>query len=119
VSCHTSRWATGSGRHARGQGHAGSVPDHVPARVDPEQAAAAIAGAPSTRDLTGGVDQPADGLCPLKAKAYRLDPVPGIPAQYFTYIVYDRDLFEEGSIANLSASIIGNVFGFKPLKRCG
>jgi ribulose-bisphosphate carboxylase large chain len=45
--------------------------------------------------------------------------VPGIPAQYFTYIVYDRDLFEEGSIANLSASIIGNVFGFKPLKRCG
>ena len=24
--------------------------------------------------------------------------------------------FEEGSIANLTASIIGNVFGFKPLK---
>src|SRR5690606_12337490 len=36
--------------------------------------------------------------------------------QYFAYIAYDLDLFEPGSIANLSASIIGNVFGFKPLK---
>lgn len=31
-------------------------------------------------------------------------------------IAYDIDLFEEGSIANLTSSIIGNVFGFKPLK---
>ena len=38
------------------------------------------------------------------------------PAQYFAYIAYDLDLFEEGSISNLTASIIGNVFGFKPLK---
>ena len=38
------------------------------------------------------------------------------PDQYFAYIAYDLDLFEEGSIANLTASIIGNVFGFKPLK---
>ena len=37
-------------------------------------------------------------------------------AQYFAYIAYDLDLFEQGSIANLTASIIGNVFGFKPLK---
>ena len=51
-----------------------------------------------------------------QAKAYRLDPVPGTPGQYFAYIAYDLDLFEEGSIANLTASIIGNVFGFKPLK---
>jgi ribulose-bisphosphate carboxylase large chain len=50
------------------------------------------------------------------AKAYRVDPVPGSPGQYFSYIAYDIDLFEEGSIANLTASIIGNVFGFKPLK---
>ena len=26
------------------------------------------------------------------------------------------DLFEEGSLANLTASIIGNVFGFKAVK---
>ena len=31
-------------------------------------------------------------------------------------MAYDIDLFEEGSISNLTASIIGNVFGFKPLK---
>ena len=51
-----------------------------------------------------------------RAKAYRVDEVPGTPGQYFAYIAYDLDLFEEGSIANLTASIIGNVFGFKPLK---
>ena len=37
-------------------------------------------------------------------------------AQYFAYIAYDLDLFEPGSIANLTASIIGNVFGFKAVK---
>jgi ribulose-bisphosphate carboxylase large chain len=42
--------------------------------------------------------------------------VPNSPGQHFAYIAYDLDLFENGSIANLSASIIGNVFGFKPLK---
>ena len=51
-----------------------------------------------------------------RAKCYRVDPVPGNPEQYFAYIAYDLDLFEPGSIANLTASIIGNVFGFKPLK---
>ena len=51
-----------------------------------------------------------------RAKCYRVDPVPNSPGQYFAYIAYDLDLFENGSIANLSASIIGNVFGFKPLK---
>lgn len=42
-------------------------------------------------------------------------PVPGTN-QYIAYIAYDLDLFEEGSIANLTSSIIGNVFGFKALK---
>ncbi len=51
-----------------------------------------------------------------RAKAYKVEPVPGSPGQYFAYIAYDLDLFEPGSIANLTASIIGNVFGFKPLK---
>ncbi|MEO2104655.1 MAG: ribulose-bisphosphate carboxylase large subunit, partial [Actinomycetota bacterium] len=31
-------------------------------------------------------------------------------------IAYDIDLFEQGSITNLTASIIGNVFGFKAVK---
>ena len=51
-----------------------------------------------------------------QAKAYRVDEVPGRPGEYFAYIAYDIDLFEEGSIANLTSSIIGNVFGFKALK---
>ena len=51
-----------------------------------------------------------------RAKCYRVDPVPGAEGQYFAYIAYDLDLFEPCSIVNLSASIIGNVFGFKPLK---
>jgi len=57
-----------------------------------------------------------------RAKAYRLEQVPGtgpgcaLPQQYFAYVAYDLALFEEGSIANLTASIIGNVFGFKPLR---
>ena len=56
-----------------------------------------------------------------RAKCYRCDPVPNtgegtkIPQQYFIYIAYDMDLFEPGSIANVTASIIGNVFGMKAL----
>ena len=43
---------------------------------------------------------------------------PGVPGtdQFIARIAYDIDLFEEGSIANLTSSIIGNVFGFKALK---
>jgi ribulose-bisphosphate carboxylase large chain len=42
--------------------------------------------------------------------------VPGSSDVYFCYIAYDLDLFEEGSLANLTASIIGNIFGFKAVK---
>jgi len=42
--------------------------------------------------------------------------VPGRDDQWIAYIAYEIDLFEEGSIANLTSSIIGNVFGFKALK---
>merc|ERR1712072_1154641 len=38
------------------------------------------------------------------------------PDVYFCYIAYDLDLFEEVSLANLTASIIGNIFGFKAVK---
>ena len=51
-----------------------------------------------------------------QAKAYRVDDVPGRPGEFFAYVAYSIDLFEEGSIANLTSSVIGNVFGFKPLK---
>jgi ribulose-bisphosphate carboxylase large chain len=84
--------------------------------VDPIEAAAAVAGESSTATWTVvWTDRLTAHDC-YRAKAYRVDPVPGGPGQYFSYIAYDIDLFEEGSIANLTASIIGNVFGFKPLK---
>jgi len=51
-----------------------------------------------------------------QAKAYAVEPVPGRDDEYIAKIAYDLDLFEEGSIANMASSIIGNVFGFKALR---
>jgi ribulose-bisphosphate carboxylase large chain len=84
--------------------------------VDPIEAAAAVAGESSTATWTVVWTDRLTACENYRAKAYRVDPVPGAPGQYFSYIAYDLALFEEGSIANLTASIIGNVFGFKPLK---
>ena len=84
--------------------------------VDPIEAAAAVAGESSTATWTVVWTDRLTACDQYRAKAYRVDPVPGQPGQWFAYIAYDLILFEEGSIANLTASIIGNVFGFKPLK---
>src|ERR671934_2765942 len=84
--------------------------------VDPIEAAAAVAGESSTATWTVVWT---DRLTPhehYRAKAYRVDPVPTAPGQYIASIAYDLELFEEGSIANLTSSIIGNVFGFKALR---
>ena len=84
--------------------------------VPPEEAGAAVAGESSTATWTVVWTDRLTACERYRAKAYRVDPVPGAPGQYFSYIAYNLDLFEEGSIANLTASIIGNVFGFKPLR---
>ncbi len=84
--------------------------------VDPEEAAAAVAGESSTATWTVVWTDRLTACERYRARCYRIDPVPGGPGQYFAHIAYDLDLFEPGSIANLTASIIGNVFGFKPLK---
>ena len=84
--------------------------------VDPVEAAAAVAGESSTATWTVVWTDRLTASEKYRAKAYRVDPVPNSEGEYFAYIAYDLDLFEEGSIANLTASIIGNVFGFKPLK---
>jgi ribulose-bisphosphate carboxylase large chain len=83
--------------------------------VDPIEAAAAVAGESSTATWTVVWTDRLTAHEHYQAKAYRVDPVPGTD-QYIAYIAYDIDLFEEGSIANLTSSIIGNVFGFKALK---
>ena len=84
--------------------------------VDPVEASAAVAGESSTATWTVVWTDRLTATEKYRAKCYRVDPVPGAEGQWFAYIAYDLDLFEPGSIANLSASIIGNVFGFKPLK---
>jgi len=84
--------------------------------VDPIEAAAAVAGESSTATWTVVWTDRLTACEKYRAKCFRVDPVPNAPGSHFAYIAYDLDLFEPGSIANLTASIIGNVFGFKPLK---
>jgi ribulose-bisphosphate carboxylase large chain len=84
--------------------------------VPPEEAGAAVAGESSTATWTVVWTDRLTDHEHYQAKCYRVEPVPGAEGQFIAYIAYDLDLFEEGSIANLTSSIIGNVFGFKALK---
>lgn len=84
--------------------------------VDHVEAAAAVAGESSTATWTVVWTDRLTAYKHYQARAYKVDAVPGMPGQFIAYIAYDIDLFEEGSIANLTSSIIGNVFGFKALK---
>jgi len=84
--------------------------------VDHVEAAAAVAGESSTATWTVVWTDRLTAYKHYQARAYKVDAVPGTPGQFIAYIAYDIDLFEEGSIANLTSSIIGNVFGFKALK---
>ena len=84
--------------------------------VDPIEAAAAVAGESSTATWTVVWTDRLTAHEHYQAKAYDVQPIPGREGEYIARIAYDLDLFEEGSIANLTSSIIGNVFGFKALK---
>jgi ribulose-bisphosphate carboxylase large chain len=84
--------------------------------VDPIEASAAVADESSTATWTVVWTDRLTACEKYRGKCFRVDPVPGAEGQYFAYVAYDLDLFEPGSIANLTASIIGNVFGFTALK---
>jgi len=90
--------------------------------VEADECAAAVAGESSTATWTVVWTDRLTACEMYRAKAYRVDPVPNTgpgtktEQQYFAYIAYDIDLFESNSIANLTASIIGNVFGMKAVK---
>jgi ribulose-bisphosphate carboxylase large chain len=85
--------------------------------VDPEEAGAAVAGESSTATWTVVWTDRLTAYDNYQGKCYKVVPVPNTePKQYIAYISYELDLFEEGSIANLTSSIIGNVFGFKALR---
>ena len=84
--------------------------------VDSIEAAAAVAGESSTATWTVVWTDRLTAHEHYQAKAYDVQPVPGRDGEFIAKIAYDIDLFEEGSIANLTSSIIGNVFGFKALR---
>lgn len=84
--------------------------------VDPVEASAAVAGESSTATWTVVWTDRLTACDKYRGKCYRVEPVPNSPDSYFAWIAYDLDLFESASISNLAASIIGNVFSFKPLK---
>src|SRR6266508_821278 len=85
--------------------------------VEPEEAGAAVAGESSTATWTVVWTDQLTAYEDYQGKCYRVEPVPGtVPRQYIAYIAYGLDLFEEGSIPNMTSSIIGNVFGFNALK---
>src|SRR5215468_1358046 len=84
--------------------------------VDPVEAAVAVAGESSTATWTVVWTDRLTACDNYRAKAFRVEPVPNTPGQFFVWVAYDIILFEEGSIANMTASLIGNVFSFKPFK---
>ena len=84
--------------------------------VDPIEAAAAVAGESSTATWTVVWTDLLTACDVYRAIAYYVEEVPNSADEFFAFIAYECDLFEEGSIANLTASIIGNVFGFKAVK---
>ncbi|HTZ30212.1 MAG TPA: form I ribulose bisphosphate carboxylase large subunit [Streptosporangiaceae bacterium] len=84
--------------------------------VPPEEAGAAVAGESSTATWTVVWTDRLTAYDNYQGKCYSVEPVPGAEGQYIARIAYDIDLFEEGSVANLTSSIIGNVFGFKAVK---
>jgi ribulose-bisphosphate carboxylase large chain len=122
-----SRWASGVIPYAQ-MGY--YLPDYQPKDTDviaafrvtpqpgvpPEEASAAVAGESSTATWTVVWTDRVTAYDHYQGKCFKVEEVPGNPDQYIAYIAYDIDLFEEGSIPNMTSSIIGNVFGFKALK---
>jgi ribulose-bisphosphate carboxylase large chain len=85
--------------------------------VPPEEASAAVAGESSTATWTIVWTDKLTAYENYQGRCYKIEEVKGTdPQQYIAYIAYKLDLFEEGSIPNMTSSIIGNVFGFKALK---
>src|SRR5512141_4650 len=73
--------------------------------VDPQEAAAAVAGESSTATWTVVWTDRLTACDRYRGKAYQVEPVPATgpgtptPQQWFAWIAYDLALFEEGSIA--------------------
>ena len=64
--------------------------------VDPVEAAAAVAGESSTATWTVVWTDRLTAADTYRAKAYKVEPVPGSPDQYFAYIAYDLGAVRAG-----------------------
>jgi len=84
--------------------------------VPPEEVAAAVAAESSTGTWTSVWTDHLTTLERYQARAYALEAVPGRDNEWFAYVAYPLDLFEEGSVVSMMASITGNVFGFKAIR---
>ena len=84
--------------------------------VPPEEAAAAVAAESSTGTCTTVWTDGLTDLDRYKGRCYDLETVPNEDNQYFAFIAYPLDLFEEGSVTNILTSLVGNVFVFKALR---
>jgi ribulose-bisphosphate carboxylase large chain len=62
--------------------------------VDPVEAAAAVAGESSTATWTVVWTDRLTACDSYRAKAFRVEPVPNNPEQYFAWVAYDLILFE-------------------------
>ena len=84
--------------------------------VPPEEAGAAVAAESSTGTWTTVWTDLLTDLDRYKGRCYDIEPVAGEDNQFFCFVAYPLDLFEEGSVTNMLTSIVGNVFGFKALR---
>src|SRR6266540_4055586 len=84
--------------------------------LDPIEAAAAVAAESSTGTWTSVWTDHLTTLDRYKARVYHLEDVPGRDGEVIAFVAYPLDLFEEGSVVSMMASITGNVFGFKALR---
>jgi uridine kinase len=112
----TRRWATTSRTTCRRTPTSWPPSGSPAAGVPPEEAGAAVAGESSTATWTVVWTDRLTAMSTTRPSATGSSRCRAAEGQYIAYIAYDLDLFEEGSIANLTSSIIGNVFGFKALK---
>ncbi len=81
-----------------------------------QEAAAAVAAESSSGTWTTVWSDLLTDQARYAGRTYQIEPVPGKEDQFIAYIAYPLDLFEEGSMANLMSSIVGNVFGFKAVR---
>nr|YP_009589402.1 ribulose 1,5-bisphosphate carboxylase/oxygenase large subunit [Selaginella bisulcata]QBL75985.1 ribulose 1,5-bisphosphate carboxylase/oxygenase large subunit [Selaginella bisulcata] len=78
-----------------------------------EEAGAAVAAESSTGTWTTVWTDGLTNLDRYKGRCYDIEPVPGEKDQYIAYAAHPSDPSEEGSVTNMSTSIVGNVSGFK------